>query len=288
MSAKAQRLGAIRSTRTVRRVVQGAFFVFIVFTALNHHLSDAETTPSLHAYCPFGGMATLFRLVTEGQYVQKLHPSNVVLFVAIAIGTLVAGGAFCGWVCPFGTLNDIMSWIRRKLGLPTVRVPAQIDRWLRYGRYVTLILILYMTANTVKLWFGDWDPYYAVFSLDWLFELNLAGSWVAYAVAIVALAAALFIPRAWCRYACPLGGAVSLLNRFSLTRIRRDAGDCKRCGLCSRECPVGIDVENAAPDVGGDCIGCLECVTACPRKASLSVQLILPVLPGAGKSAKEA
>ncbi|MBK8048052.1 MAG: 4Fe-4S binding protein [Anaerolineales bacterium] len=142
---------------------------------------------------------------------------------------------------------------------------------MRYGRYVTLLLILYMTVSTVKLWFADYDPYRTIFGLGWIFEFNAVEQWPAYTIALAILMASFFIPRFWCKYTCPLGGALSLISHISFLRIRRTESTCKSCALCSRPCPMGIAVEKADPLVNTNCIGCLECVDVCPRHGSLEV-----------------
>ncbi len=133
-------------------------------------------------------------------------------------------------------------------------------------------MVIYQTISTVKLWFADWNPYRTLFGLGWLFEFDLAESWFAYAVVIVVLGASLFVERAWCRYACPLGGAISLLSNFSLLRIRRQGASCKGCAVCAKPCPVKLPVESAQVS-SSDCIGCLACVDACPRPGALEVKL---------------
>ena len=149
---------------------------------------------------------------------------------------------------------------------------------LTYGRYVTLAVILYATVATVKLWFAAWDPYRTIFGLSWLWEFNLSEQVLAYSVAVAILIGAFLIPRFWCRYLCPLGGAISLLGNLSLLRIRRDEAKCMDCAVCNAPCPVKIDVAEADPAVSADCIGCLECVEVCPCDGALSVTLG-PALP---------
>ncbi len=261
-------------TRAARRLTQFAFLAFIVYAAVAHHLAAVDgATASIDALCPFGGVETLWRYVSSsGQYVPKTHLSNLVLLGGLALGTLLAGGAFCGWVCPFGAVQDALGWLRRRLGLHEFRPPAAVDRVLRYGRFLVLGLILYQTIASVKLWFADFDPYRTLFGLDWLFEFNLAEHWISYAIAGVVLGGSLLVERAWCRYACPLGGVISLLGRFSLLRIRRDEAGCKGCSLCERPCPVRLNVASARV-VSSNCIGCLDCVEACPRPGTLEVRL---------------
>jgi polyferredoxin len=268
-----------RSTQFLRRLTQLGFGLFILVSSVRHHESS-EHLASIDAYCPFGGFATFYRwLSSGGLYVQKTHLSNLVLAVGLVVGVLLAGGAFCGWVCPFGALQDLLAWARKKVRLPEVALPARLDRVLTYGRYVTLAGLLYATIRSVKLWFADYDPYRTLFGLGWLFEFDLAEHWPAYVVAAGIIVGSLLINRFWCRYLCPLGGVISILGNLSLLRIRRDEASCVGCAICNAPCPVRIDVAQASPAVSADCIGCLACVEACPRGGALEVTLGLALRP---------
>lgn len=271
-----------RQTRTqlLRRLTQAAFVGFIVYVAIVHNLATEDgTTASLDALCPFGGIETLWKyLSTGGEFVPKTHLSNLVLAVGLFIGVLLSGGAFCGWACPFGAMQDFLIWVRAKLHLPEIKVPARLDRVLRWGRYLVLGLILYQTIATVKLWFADYDPYRTLFGLGWLFEFNLAEQWPAYAITLGVLLTSALVERAWCRYLCPLGGLISLAGRLSFLRIRRSGPACKGCAVCEAPCPVKLNVASANT-VSSDCIGCLACVDACPRHGALEVKLAPAWLP---------
>jgi polyferredoxin len=262
-------------TQLIRRIVQAAFVLFILAASIRHGLLEGTgtTTASIDALCPFGAVETLWQTLTQGQYIPKTHPSNLVLGIGLLLGVLVSGAAFCGWICPFGTVQDALTWLRNRLSIQEVRLPAQLDRWLRYGRFVTLAVILYMTISTVTLWFANIDPYRTIFGLGWWFEFDIINQWPAYLIAVTILVLSFFIPRFWCKYTCPLGGALSLLSHLSLLRIRRAPISCKGCALCNVSCPVGIDVAQANPTVDTNCIGCLACVDACPRLATLEVKL---------------
>jgi ferredoxin len=289
MKLATQPRGKLRwpGSQTLRRLTQLGFGLFIIVSSLRHNLISTEHLASIDAYCPFGGFETLYRwLSSGGLYVQKTHQSNMILALGLIAGVIVAGGGFCGWICPFGALQDGLNWLRKKLHLPELVLPARLDRILTYGRYLSLAGILYATIASVKLWFADYDPYRTIFGLGWLFEFNLAEHWPAYAVALGIIAGSLFINRFWCRYLCPLGGVIGILGNLSLLRIRRDGADCKGCAVCNAPCPVGIDVAQADSAVSADCIGCLACVEACPRSGALNVTLG-PALPRLLKSKKE-
>ncbi len=262
-------------TDRIRHIVQFGFAAFIVYAAVVHNLAtDDGTTASIDALCPMGGVATLWQFVTSGgaQFIPKTHLSNIILAIGLLIGALVAGGAFCGWVCPFGAVQDLMNWLRAKLHLKEIKVPEKWDRVLRWGRFLVLALILQQTITLTKLWFADWDPYRTLFGLGWLFEFNLAESWIAYAFVIGILGISLLVERAWCRYMCPLGGIISLFGNLSFLRIRRNGDTCKGCNICEKPCPVKLPVATAST-ISADCIGCLACVESCPRPGVLEVQL---------------
>ena len=271
VAVRPRRRRPMSRTQLVRRIVQAGFLGFIIFAALRHNLFEEATSASIDALCPFGGVETLWTWITTGAFVPKTHPSNFVLLVGLLLATIASGAAFCGWICPFGTLQDALTWLRERVRIPAIDVPEKLDRWMRYGRYVTLALILYMTVSTAKLWFADYDPYRTIFGLGWIFEFNAVEQWPAYTIALAILGASFFIPRFWCKYTCPLGGALSLLSHVSLLRIRRTESTCKGCALCARPCPVGIAVEKAHPLVSTNCIGCLACVETCPRHGALEV-----------------
>jgi polyferredoxin len=261
-------------TQRARHLSQLAFGLFIITGSVIHHLATEDgTQPSIDALCPFGGIETLWRYVSSGgQYVPKTHASNLILLGGLVIGTLIAGGAFCGWICPFGAAQDLLTALRKRLHIPELHVPERLDRVLRYARFALLAVILYQTIISVKLIFADADPYRTLFSLDWLFEFDLATHWPAYAITLAVLAVSFVVERAWCRYLCPLGGVISVLSRFSLLRIKREAHACKGCALCERPCPVKLNVATADV-VSSNCIGCLQCVDSCPKHDTLAVRL---------------
>ena len=147
-----RRLLGIRRVRAARHVSQLLFAALILGASVRHQLAvQSGTTPSTDALCPFGGVETFFTWITTGNFVSKTHPSNLILFAAVVVATFLVGNAFCGWVCPFGALQDALDWVRRKLHLPIFELPHRVDSVLRWGRFVTLGVILYFSISTAKL-----------------------------------------------------------------------------------------------------------------------------------------
>jgi len=272
-----------RLTRTLRYVSQAGFAIYILSTSLRHGLVESgvlaedsvNPIPSIDALCPFGGIETLWRFAADGLYVPKTHLSNFVLFLGLLIGALLAGAAFCGWICPLGALQDLLSGVRKRLKLPAATVPPHVDRWLTYGRYLVLAGIIYGTATTVRLWFADFDPYRTFFGLGWIFEFDWISQWTAYIVTIVVIIGSLFIHRLWCRYLCPLGGLLSIVQRVSLFKIQRYPNLCIDCGRCAKVCPVKLPVDKSIR-TGADCVGCLDCIESCPKPGALEVAFVVP------------
>lgn len=232
-------------------------------------------------FCPFGGFETAWTWLTTGRTVSHLHSGNLVLAAAVALMALAARGSFCGWACPFGSIQEGVYAVSRTVGswVPPLgrwqRRPAgpvwrRVDSVLRYGRYAVLVFAVGGAAVTGTLVFRDVDPWHAVLGIV-EFELSLA-----FAVLVTVLLLGLVVPRPFCRYACPLGATLGLIGKASPVAVERDASACLGCDLCTRACPMAVQVHEASRVTSSQCIGCLECVAACPSTEALGVTVALP------------
>lgn len=257
-------------TSKLRLFVQIFFFVWILLTAINGFLAENNITvlpvisdASLHGLCPFGGVVTLYKLFTEGSFVQKIHESSLVMLGVTIFLSIVFGPIFCGWICPLGTMQEWIGKIGKKLFKRRYNtfVPRKLDNVLRYFRYVVLVWIVYVTAVTGKLVFSDYDPYFALFNF-WTGEVV----WQAFAILGAVLVTSLFIERPWCKYACPLGAILGLFNKISIFNIRRNPNTCISCKVCDRVCPMNINVSSKGVIKDTQCIRCYNCTSevACP------------------------
>jgi polyferredoxin len=291
-------LAALRGVQGFRRAVQTATAVLVgwlIFARLASTLRGPEAPTAPEALCPLGGIETFATFVMTGGFVQHVHLSNVVLAVAVLLTAFFARGAFCGWVCPLGFLQDLVTGLSRALQrrFPPLRrgvrslerraAPlAVIDRPLRLLKYVVLAWAIGGAAVFGVMVFRDVDPWAAIL------DIGKASAGFGLVVLATMLVAALVVPRPWCRYACPLGAATGLVSRFSPVRLERVETACAACGACSKACPMGLPVATAQRITSPDCNGCLECVESCSRAGGLEVRVGLPVIGVARRPAVEA
>jgi ferredoxin-type protein NapH len=219
---------------------------------------NCHACPTAYMACPVG-MLQHFTGVLQ-------VPLSLIGFLG-AVG-MVFGRAACGWLCPFGWIQDTLFKIRtRKFRLPP---------FLRYGKYLSLVVLaILLPALTEVHWFSRICPWGTLMAgIPWLLwnpvdplaampviEPDMVGWLYVLKLGVLALFLVLFvlIKRPFCRTTCPLGAIYSLFNRASFMRMEVE-GDCVDCDLCVDVCPVDIKISddpNAA-----DCIRCLKC-TVC-------------------------
>ena len=278
-------LAALRGVQGFRRAVQAAVALYIAWVVVDRAIAAAAgvmgTSPE--SICPFGGIETIATFLTAGVFVPHVHSSNLVLAIAVLSLAFLARGAFCGWVCPLGFLQDLVAgfsaFVQRHVpaafrGMRTLRRTAAplaiLDRPLRFLKYAVLVWAIWGAATFGVMVFRDVDP--------WIALLDIGQEGVGFGMVVLALTllGSLFVDRPWCRYACPLGAANGLVARFSPVRLERSAAACVDCNLCTKSCPMGLPVATATVITSVDCIGCLECVEACPRDGALELRVGLP------------
>lgn len=248
----------------IRLFVQIFFFITILLTAINQYLSKKNITipfisnASLHGLCPFGGVVSIYKFVSEGSFVQKIHESSFVMLGIVIFLSILFGPVFCGWICPLGSVQEWLGKLGKKIFGRRYNnfIPQKIDKRLRYIRYFTFAWIVYVIAKTGKLLFNDVDPYYALFNF-WTGEVAIQ----AIIVLIVVLVSSLFIERPWCKYLCPLGGFLGLFNFVSIFKIRRNKSLCTSCKTCDKLCPMNIVVSDKEVVKDHQCIRCLKCTS---------------------------
>ena len=262
----------------IRSLVQLFFFAIIALIAVNHSLAESGkgigflSSASLHALCPFGGVVTIYQYATAGTFVKKLHESSFILMTLGFLLAILFGPVFCGWVCPFGTFQEWIGKLGKKLFKRRYNrfVPEKLDRVLRYARYLVLAWVIYMTAASATLIFAEFDPYFALFNF-WSTEVAVGGL----IVLGVTIALSLFVERPWCKYACPYGAVLGVFNLFRVFRLRRVPGLCKADGACDITCPMNIKVSEKIIIRDHQCISCMECTSEAHCPVAGTVDFVL-------------
>jgi uncharacterized protein with FMN-binding domain len=190
---------------------------------------------------------------------------NSVLLGAI----IIIGPVFCGWICPFGTLQDIFAKLGRKLGIKKYVMPSKIKKVLAFSRYILLLVTILITTDFI----------FNILSLDPRanFTTLLGGRTIAvtgWAIIFVFLGSSMFFERPFCNYLCIEGAKFGLLSSARPITINRNKKTCVGCNKCNRACPMNIDVSSYDQVRSLQCINCMECVNDCPIKNTLTVGVI--------------
>ena len=236
------------STRRLRRV-RVAYLVFtLVFIGwvAQGQLTIVTLTSLIEA--AVAGQALTFLLA---------DPVTVLLWAFVLVTLVVWGrGSFCGWLCPFGALQELLSLATQRLGFKPVRVRRRLDarlKWVKYGVLTVLVggagMAAAWTETAVEI-----EPFKTAISLGF----DRAWPFVGWALACTVLS--VFVFRGYCRYVCPLGAALALFGRVRLFAwIPRH----KECGTPCQSCRHHCHYEAIAPAGTVDyteCFQCLDCV----------------------------
>lgn len=229
---------------------------------------NCYSCPGAVGSCPIGSLQAVLGS-------SKYQFSFYVIGFLMIVGSL-AGRFVCGWLCPFGLVQDLLYKI------PFVKKVRKVpfDKQLRCLKYVILVVFVILLpvlvtgiGGTGDPWFCKWIcPSGTLFAGIPLISMNenlrqtigfLFGWKMMILLTIIILSVK--ISRPFCRYLCPLGAIYGIFNRFSLFHYEVDVENCVECGMCEKECPMGIRIYQVPNSP--ECIRCGKCVQVCPRGA---------------------
>ena len=169
---------------------------------------------------------------------------------------LFGRGLFCGWLCPFGALQEFASDVGNKLGLRQIRVPSDIDRPLRLLKY----LIFLALTSTAFVSLSNAEVLAEIEPFKTALTLNFVRYWPFVVYALALLAISMVVHKAYCRYLCPLGAGLAIVGAFPLLKWLRRRSECGNpCQLCRHRCDIGAIDRTGNIDYR-ECVQCLECV----------------------------
>jgi len=185
-----------------------------------------------------------------------LEPLMFVLWSYVAVALLFWGrGVFCGWLCPFGALQDLFNRGAQRFGIPQWRLPFALHERLWPIKYIAFLALfaIFLGEPTLALLGAEIEP----FKTAVILKFERAWPFVLYPLAL--LAASLFVNRAFCRYLCPLGGSLAIPARMRMFEWLRRRWQCGTpCQTCAQSCPVQA-IHPTGQINPNECIHCLRC-----------------------------
>ncbi|WP_322414403.1 4Fe-4S binding protein [Mesorhizobium huakuii] len=183
-------------------------------------------------------------------------PLIFILWAAVAGGLLFWGrGPFCGWLCPFGALQELTNNIAQWLKVPQVKLPFGLHERLWPIKYVIFLGLFGLSLYSVSLA----ETYAEVEPFKTAIILKFARGWPFVVFALALLGAGLFIERFYCRYLCPLGAALAIPGRIRMFEWLKRYPECgSPCQRCAKECPVQAIHPEGQINVN-ECIYCMHC-----------------------------
>jgi ferredoxin-type protein NapH len=242
----------------LRRATQTISF-FISNLGASYALKTGGVYPFLYCYgcplavgaCPIGAL--------QNFTILRICPFYLLGILGV-LGTIF-GRAFCGWACPFGSFQDLLSVLTKK---------KRKLRPFTYSKFIMLVLVVGLAWFTLDTVFCKFCPAGSLFAalpapfyyLEWEWTLYFTIHIVTLVITILLV---LFFSRFWCRYLCPLG-TIGIFNRISIVTISLDPTKCTNCLKCLDVCPMEL---KKVEDIGlsSDCIMCGRCVDVCSTNA---------------------
>ena len=234
---------------------------------------NCYSCPGALGACPIGSLQAV---LTSREYRFSAYVLGFLLLFGALFGRLV-----CGWLCPFGLVQDLLHKI--PLGKKLRRLPGERGlRMLKYGVLAGFVIVLPLTVLDIV---GQGQPWFCKYICPsgTLFAgipliasnpplraaLGFLFTWKA-AILVVLLLLSVLIWRPFCRYLCPLGAIYGCFNPIALYRFRIDEDKCTHCGACQRACRLDIAVDRTPNSA--ECVRCGDCRRACPHGAICSSQ----------------
>lgn len=244
---------ALNKTQLLRHAVQ--FLSFLLFPGL--------------FLTVFNALRDVVVALCTGSFAFSALSGGLVTLLVVLGVTILWGRFFCGYLCTFGALQELLSFAGKKLLPGLKRVPEKADRALKYVKYAVLlgiVLLLWALQLPVDSSLSPWGVFGVLLSGN-LTLLADAVPTLGFGLLLAILITSLFVERAFCRYLCPLGALFTPLSAGRLFRIRRLETACTGCQGCTRACAMGVTVHEDSFVRSGECIDCMRCLAACRPQA---------------------
>ena len=287
------------SKKTLRKITQGLFLLLFLFLFIQTESKGNDTLGyPVKLFLDFDPLIFITTLLAS--HGQKI-PLAFFLSLSLILATVVLGRVFCGWICPLGTLHNIVGSLKRSH-------PPKIRTGWNKAKYYILFMLVASSVFTLQL-AGIMDPIsllirsfsLSIFPLlnhgiralfDSIYNANIPGTvnlsepiydflksyFLSFrkpyylqavfigSIFITILGLNFLERRFWCKYLCPLGALLGILSRYSLLKREVSEG-CTSCGICASRCQGGAIHEKNDVWNNTECLACFDCDDVCPQKA---------------------
>lgn len=229
---------------------------------------NCYSCPGALGSCPIGALQST---LSSREYKISLYVFGLISLFGVIFGRFV-----CGFLCPFGLIQDLL------FKIPFVKKVRKLkeEKFLRSIRFLILAVFVIILPMFIIDITGLGKPWFCKYicpvgtleggvplvlmneslrsAIGFLFKWKVA-------ILIAILFFSIIIYRPFCRYICPLGAIYGIFNKISFVRYRVDKSKCTKCGLCQKKCELNIKVYENPNSM--DCIRCGKCMESCPVKA---------------------
>ncbi len=271
-------------TKIVRYLLQWALLLFILkggFELYRFYIHFISQTPFVDrptlvdGFLPIGALLSM-RLWAASGNIHPVHPAATVILLSALFVSLFFRKSFCGWICPLGTISELIYKIGLKIFGRNFTMHRYLDYFLRSIKYLFLFLVFYLSfvkldVRAIESFLGN--SYWKVADIRMLL-LFLNISRVSIIVLTILVVASIFIKKFWCRYLCPYGALTGLLGILSPFKISRNDENCIGCQKCTQSCPNLLSIDQMTKISSPECTVCLTCVSVCPSNKALKVSFM--------------
>ncbi len=239
-------------------------YVFLIVTLVIIFMLVVGRLKMAHAFCPYAGVC-FGGMLLNPKFSTVLFPAAMIVGFLIAISATFVGRAFCGYICPVGTLQELLYNLNpsRKYA-----ISQRTHRKLSLLKYVVFLFTLISAVLIIQFIYMGFCP---VLALAHPANIGVRAT----VTLLIIFGAGLFIERFWCRYICPYAALMNMVHyigrKFNLIcyKIIIDVNDCVDCGQCTRHCPMHIEIYAKQEIDDLNCIRCRRCLLNCPKNKKI-------------------
>ena len=240
---------------TIRKLIQNIFlglWVILILILIPYKFHTC------HQFCPYATIC--FGTMTLNGYFAYIQ--IVVIGLLIAVSTIFIGRKFCGYICFLGTMQEYPFKLNPKKR--KTQLPLNIHRILGLVKYIILIITFIMALFLIQYLYMFFCP---VVAISFPESISIYGI----ITLVIIFVGGFFIERFWCRYLCPYAALMNIFQFIGKITgikkhvIKRNWEVCIDCGICTKNCPMNIDISKYEDITDPNCIHCLKCIKFCPK-----------------------